>query len=121
VEQLRAGGEGTLLGSALAVCDVSGSMSGSPMEMAVALSLLVAELAAPPFKDIVCTFSHVPKLHQVVGATLADRVRELKGLDWEMNTNLNAVFQVTAGSGSAVRGAARSNGQNPVHLHGHGV
>ena len=35
--------------SALAVCDVSGSMEGDPMDAAIALSLLIAALSKPPF------------------------------------------------------------------------
>lgn len=42
--------------------------------MAIALSLLVAELAAPPFNQLLCTFSATPQLHRVVGATLVDKV-----------------------------------------------
>jgi len=38
-----------MLESALAVCDVSGSMSGDPMNVAIALSLLIADLSKPPF------------------------------------------------------------------------
>ena len=35
--------------SALAGCDVSGSMEGDPMDAAIALSLLIAALSKPPF------------------------------------------------------------------------
>ena len=38
-----------LLESALGVCDVSGSMTGDPMNVAIALSLLIAALSKPPF------------------------------------------------------------------------
>jgi len=38
-----------LLDSALGVCDVSGSMIGDPMNVAIALSLLIAALSKPPF------------------------------------------------------------------------
>ena len=46
VEKLKQSG---LLQSALAVCDVSGSMSGEPMCVAIALSLLTAAVSKPPF------------------------------------------------------------------------
>ena len=39
-----------MLESALAVCDVSGSINGDPMmNVAIALSLLIADLSKPPF------------------------------------------------------------------------
>ena len=42
--------------------------------MAVALSLLTAAVAEPPFNQLICTFSAQPQLHPVKGATLADQV-----------------------------------------------
>jgi len=53
--------------SVLPVCDVSGSMSGTPMDVAVALSLLLAESANgdDPFRDSVVTFSATPQLVRV--------------------------------------------------------
>jgi hypothetical protein len=46
------------------VCDVSGSMAGRPMEVAVALSLLLAESAPldSPWHGKIFTFSEVPHL-----------------------------------------------------------
>ena len=45
------------------------------LQVAIALSLLLSELAAPPFDQLVCTFSAKPQLHRVTGDTLAERVR----------------------------------------------
>ena len=42
-----------MLESALAVCDVSGSMTGDPMNVAIALSLLIAALSKPPFNGYI--------------------------------------------------------------------
>ncbi|DBA76510.1 TPA: hypothetical protein ACH3X2_008568 [Trebouxia sp. C0005] len=89
VNNLKASG---CLSNALAVCDVSGSMSGQPMEVAIALSMLVAEVTAPPFNETVCTFSAQPQLHTIKGETLVQKVNELQRMDWGMNTDLNAVF-----------------------------
>ena len=127
------------------VCDVSGSMEGEPMEVAVALSLLLAESAPrdSPWHGRVMTFSGEPNLVEVPGipvygggkaanesasvaagdqdggesgpdATsgasggdgsaakggdgkmmhLAQRVDFVKGLDWGMNTDVEAVFDL---------------------------
>lgn len=41
----------------IAVCDVSRSMYGTPMEVCVALGLLISELSEDPWKGHVITFS----------------------------------------------------------------
>lgn len=73
VEDTQASGK---LPSALAVCDVSGSMYGEPMEVAVALSLLLCDVADEPWRNKICTFSRAPKFVTVPSATtdnLAER------------------------------------------------
>lgn len=44
------------------------------LQVAIALSLLVAEVTAPPFSETVCTFSAQPQLHTVKGETLVQKV-----------------------------------------------
>ncbi|KAK4367114.1 hypothetical protein RND71_014994 [Anisodus tanguticus] len=46
-----------------AICDVSGSMSGTPMEVSVALGLLISEPSEEPWKGKLITFSHNPEFH----------------------------------------------------------
>ena len=48
--------------------------------MAIALSLLTAEVTRAPFDQLVCTFSANPKLHRITGNTLVEKVRFLVGL-----------------------------------------
>ena len=91
VNKLRESGS---LSSCMAICDVSGSMSGIPMQVAIALSLLVADLAEEPFKGLVCTFSDVPELFVVPDGPLDVKVQATKGMNWEMNTNVDAVFDL---------------------------
>ena len=78
----------------MAVCDVSGSMSGVPMEVCIALGLVVSELTAPPFKNKVITFSVVPQWHVIAGKTLSAKVSSLQRAHWEMNTDFLAVFKM---------------------------
>jgi len=91
VQRLREAGR---LDSALAVCDVSGSMEGQPMQVALALSLITAQLARPPFSGGFITFSRCPQFQAVdverIG--LARALREMEQSHWDMNTNLHAVF-----------------------------
>jgi len=48
------------LGSVLPLCDVSGSMTGTPMSVSVAMGIWLSALAAPEFKDLVLTFTTRP-------------------------------------------------------------
>mmetsp|Transcript_159354 Transcript_159354/g.487603 ORF Transcript_159354/g.487603 Transcript_159354/m.487603 type:complete len:330 (-) Transcript_159354:67-1056(-) len=92
VGDTRAAGK---LPSAMSVCDVSGSMSGRPMDVAVALSLLLSDVAEEPWRGKVCTFSASPRFVEVPAATgdnLAERARLLQGMDWGFNTDLMKVF-----------------------------
>ncbi|KAH9930860.1 uncharacterized protein B0H18DRAFT_1116569 [Fomitopsis serialis] len=91
VNRLREAGR---LDSALAVCDVSASMAGQPIQVALALSLITAQLAKPPFSGGFITFSRCPQFQTVdverVGLVRA--LREMEHSHWDMNTNLHAVF-----------------------------
>lgn len=82
------------LNKTLAIVDVSGSMTGQPMEVAIALGLLTSQCTSPPFTGKCITFSAEPKLHTVNGNTLHERVKNLSRMHWGMNTNLLAVFDL---------------------------
>ncbi|KAH9842443.1 uncharacterized protein C8Q71DRAFT_793946 [Rhodofomes roseus] len=91
VQRLREAGR---LDSALAVCDVSGSMWGGPMEVALALSLITAQLSKPPFSNGFITFSQHPQF-QVIDFErngLARTLQQMQQSQWDMNTDLHAVF-----------------------------
>lgn len=77
----------------LPICDVSGSMSGTPMAISVALGLYFSERAKGMFKDCVVTFSEEPKFVTLQSnKTLSQRMSDLENLPWGMNTNFEAVF-----------------------------
>jgi len=85
------------LPSALSICDVSGSMQGEPMEVAVALSILVSDIADGFWKNKIVTFSEAPKLETIPEATadnLWERVAKVKGMDWGYNTDFQKVFEL---------------------------
>ncbi|PRQ39811.1 hypothetical protein RchiOBHm_Chr4g0429291 [Rosa chinensis] len=82
------------MNNCLAVCDVSGSMSGTPMEVAVALGLLVSELSEDPWKGLVISFSADPQLHLVKGESLKDKTDFIRNMDWGMNTDFQKVFDL---------------------------
>ncbi|KAM0874223.1 hypothetical protein ACQ4PT_037541 [Festuca glaucescens] len=89
VSDMRALGK---LTNCVAVCDVSGSMTGLPMEVCVALGLLVSELTDVPWRGRVITFSERPEIHMITGDTLSEKVRFLRAMEWGMSTNFQAVF-----------------------------
>eukprot|EP00891_Asterochloris_glomerata_P008284 jgi/Astpho2/8284/Aster-x0811 len=91
VDKLRESGT---LSSTLSVCDVSGSMHGQPMEVAIALGLLTAEVSAPPFNQLVCTFSSNPELHHIKFGSLVEKVQDLQAMNWGMHTNFDGVFDL---------------------------
>ena len=63
VEQIAA--TGSKRGALTALVDVSGSMAGVPMEVSIALGLLVSDLADAPFKHRVLTFESQPRWHKI--------------------------------------------------------
>ncbi|CAD5188903.1 unnamed protein product [Musa acuminata subsp. malaccensis] len=80
------------LRNCIAVCDVSGSMDGTPMEVSVALGLLISELSEEPWKGRVITFSERPMLHRIEGESLQEKTRFVRMMDWGMNTDFQKVF-----------------------------
>jgi hypothetical protein len=80
-------------GSFIPVCDVSGSMTGMPMDISVSLGVYLSERNRSIFKDAFITFSSTPKLQYLKG-TVVDRFRQLRRAEWGMSTNLQAVFEL---------------------------
>jgi hypothetical protein len=79
------------LGSSMSIVDVSRSMYGEPMEVAIALGLMSSSLSQPPFKDNVITFNTTPQLFNVGSSTtLFDKVNRLKVAPWGGSTNFEA-------------------------------
>jgi hypothetical protein len=83
----------------LVIADTSGSMgsqvSGSvtALDVCISLALYVSERLEGPFKDAFITFSARPTL-QVTKGTLLERIRQLQTAHWEMNTNIEAAFNL---------------------------
>jgi hypothetical protein len=78
----------------IAVIDVSGSMSGVPMEAAVSMGAYIADKAHGPFANHFITFSAHPQLVKFEGADIVDKFKRCVRADWGMNTNVQAVFNM---------------------------
>lgn len=80
------------LTNCMAICDVSGSMGGRPLEVCVALGLLISELSEAPWKHQLITFSADPELHVIKGDSLMEKTNFIKQMEWGMNTDFQKVF-----------------------------
>ncbi|KAL4587263.1 hypothetical protein LXL04_000131 [Taraxacum kok-saghyz] len=68
------------------------SMYGTPMEVSVALGLLVSELTSEPGKGHVITFSASPELHLIKGSNLRSKTEFIRKMNARVNTNFQKVF-----------------------------
>jgi len=78
----------------IVVADVSGSMSGIPIQVSISLALYIAERNTGPFHNKFISFSETPKLQSVTGTTLRDKVMNLSSSEWGFSTNLISVFNL---------------------------
>ncbi len=78
----------------LAVVDTSGSMAGLPIQIAISLGIYLGERIKGKFHNHFLTFSSRPKLQEIVGATLYEKVHNLERADWDSNTNVQAAFNL---------------------------
>ncbi|UNI16950.1 hypothetical protein JDV02_003332 [Purpureocillium takamizusanense] len=89
------------LSSSIAVCDVSGSMGSptfpdgtTPMDSAIGLSLLVAEVTEKPFGGAFITFSQNPEVQRIdLSKPLSEKLDGLERANWDMNTDFVGVFE----------------------------
>lgn len=77
-----------------AIVDVSGSMYGQPIEVAIALGILVAECTIGPFYGKMITFHEKPSWHILTGDNLLEQVQCVKKAEWGSSTNMRAVFDL---------------------------
>ncbi|KAI3971460.1 hypothetical protein MKW92_033631 [Papaver armeniacum] len=82
------------LNDCLAICDVSGSMRGIPMEVSVALGLLISEMSQEPWKGKLITFHQYPTLHEIEGDDLKSKTTFIKQMKWGMTTDFQKVFDI---------------------------
>ena len=78
----------------MAIVDTSGSMSGTPMNVAISLGMYCAEKARGPFANHFITFSSNPSFVKVEGVDFCDKVWRMSNADWGGSTNVEAAFDL---------------------------
>lgn len=85
--------QNTALGKMIAMVDVSGSMDGEPMEVAIALGIRIAEKSL--LGKRIMTFSSKPTWVNLESYTdFISQVEVVKRAEWGMNTNFNAALNL---------------------------
>lgn len=75
--------------------DVSGSMYGTPMAVAIALGILISEITHEAFRDLVMTFESTPRWHKLdPSMTIVEKVRSLASAPWGGSTNFKAAYDL---------------------------
>jgi len=73
--------------------DVSGSMCGKPMEVAIAMGIGISEITHPAFRNMVLTFESNPQWHKLMpGDSIVKKVRSLQRAAWGGSTNFEAAY-----------------------------
>lgn len=78
--------------SGICVCDTSGSMFGTPLEVALSLGMYCADKCTGPFKNKFITFSESPQLVEFKGKDIYKKVINVKSI--VANTNIEKVFDL---------------------------
>merc|ERR1711977_578912 len=92
-EQIAA--TGAKRGALVSLVGVSGSMAGVPMEVSIALGLLVSDLADEPFKHRVLTFESQPRWHKIPSTSSpVEQIRNLQRAPWGGSTNFAAAMDL---------------------------
>ena len=91
-EKMRGVGK---LGKTLVLSDVSGSMSGLPMSISIALGILISgSIDHAAFKNFIVTFHESPIFYKVMGETLKEKVDSVSRAPWGGTTDFYKVFKI---------------------------
>lgn len=77
----------------LSIIDVSGSMDGRPIEVAISLGLYLAERTKGQFANKFMTFSADPAIVTIKGNTIYEKVKNISQASWGMSTDIEKAFR----------------------------
>lgn len=85
------------LGMIVPMVDVSGSMSGIPMLVAIALGILISEINQPAFRHRFITFETTPRWVDLSSCrNIAEKVKTTAKASWGGSTNIEKAFDLIA-------------------------
>ena len=86
---------GINVGKLVPLSDVSGSMSGNPMLVSIALGILISEVNHPAFRDRVVTFESNPQWVSLSDCSnIAQKVEKLARAPWGGSTNIEGAMDL---------------------------
>ena len=95
---------------AVPMVDVSGSMTGIPMEVAIALGMLISKNTHSDFQNNLMTFHKKPTWFTMDPSwSFKETVSSVMGMPWGMNTNFELAWQM-------ILGVAVSRGVSPEEM-----
>jgi hypothetical protein len=77
----------------LPMIDVSGSMFGMPLTIAIGLGMYLAERNIGDFKDLFLTFGENPELVRLKGDSVLERMQNINNAEWGMNTDFEKAYR----------------------------
>ena len=77
----------------LPMIDVSGSMMGEPLAIAISLGMYLSERTKGEFKDMFLTFDDNPELVKITGDSVLTRLSKIRSSNWGMNTDFTKAYQ----------------------------
>lgn len=83
-----------LMPPGVVLADVSLSMAGTPLNVCLALSIILSDLFEGPYKNKVITFESNPRWHDIKGELLTDKLYNLKNAPWGGNTNFSSALDM---------------------------
>ena len=95
---------------ALCMIDTSGSMSGTPINVATALGMYCAEKNQGPWHNHYISFSSRPQLIETAGVDFCDKVYRIVKTNLCENTNIEAAFDMVLST------AVRTGAQLPEYM-----
>ncbi len=91
-EKIAVGGH---LGKVVPMCDFSGSMTGTPMQVSLGMGLLVSELNHPAFRNSLMTFDSTPKwITFKESDSLHEKITKTYNTGFGLSTNFEAAFKM---------------------------
>ena len=77
----------------LPMIDVSGSMFGQPLAVAISLGMYLSERTKGEFKDMFLTFSEDPQLVRLAGDSVKERLDNIVEANWGMSTDFEQAYR----------------------------